>query len=168
MIAKLTPDNVASYRQLRLLALQTDPDAYFAIYDQVAHYSESYFHSELVSSPDSVFGYYGYFDADGTLLAYCYVQESYFLKTKHSVELLNLYVHPSVRNQGIASTLLSEVIKKIRNKKTIEIIFLTVIKGNNKAISLYTKLGFVSYAVKERSLKYHDRYFDEVFMRLDF
>ena len=50
-----------------------------------------------------------------------------------------LYVDSNYRNQGIATKLMNETIKQLKDN----LIYLVVLKENEKAFNLYQKLGFV-------------------------
>lgn len=164
-IRKLKKDDVFAYHDLRLQALERDNEAYFSTADEVKNKPLSYFESEIWSNPESTYGYYGYFCP--TLSAYICLQKPYFSKQHHTAEIFNLYVDSACRRRGIARELVEFVIQKVKQETKIEALFLSVMASNTAAQALYKKAGFVEYAIKEHSLKVGDRYFDEVFMRLD-
>ncbi len=165
MIKKLDSSNVGEYKQLRLLALQTDPDSYFSTYEEAVRLPDYSFEADLRSQANN-FGYYGYF-RDGKLVGYISLQLPYFQKQAHIGEIYNLFVHPDFRNGGIAHQLLQTVIEVAKNSPQTEVIFLSVMSENLVAIQLYKQAGFVAYAEKKKSLKVGDRYIDETLMRLD-
>lgn len=82
------------------------------------------------SSDEKIVGYlYGYIRDDG---------DAYIEKT---AQLEALFVLPTMRNNGVANSLLKEF-KKWCYEKSISIIILTVCYENNDAIKLYEKNGF--------------------------
>ena len=82
------------------------------------------------NNEEKIVGYiYGYVRDDG---------DAYIEKT---AQLEALYVLPTVRNNGIASSLIEEF-KKWCYKNSTNIIILTVCHGNDNAIKLYEKNGF--------------------------
>jgi ribosomal protein S18 acetylase RimI-like enzyme len=166
-IQKLTRDYLLEYKELRLRALQTDPQAYFATYEEVSRWPNHFFESEINAHAGSdVFGYYGYFDLMGKLRGYVNLSPSFFSTQSHIADLYNLYVQPEYRHQKIASYLMDNVIGAAQYAQ-LETIFLSVLSANVTALALYQKYGFIEYARKERSVKSSYQYLDEILMRKD-
>lgn len=63
-------------------------------------------------------------------------------------QISNIAVFPTWQGQGIGEGLLSYVIKNLRGP-TISVIYLEVRQSNEKAIKLYTKLGFTIDGVRK-------------------
>ena len=83
-----------------------------------------------------------------------------FAKKWEDGYLINgLYVDVNFRNQGIATKLMKEVMKKLKDN----LIYLIVLKENKKAFNLYQKLGFVviSDANNKFLMRYQKRDEDE-------
>lgn len=166
MIRKLTRQDAAAYKKLRLLALTTDPDSYFASFSEEAQRDESSFASEI-SAHAEPFGYYGWFDEQNVLCSYVQIAPAYFAKTKHTADLYNLYVHPEKRQQGVATELLSHVLSALSVGKQVEMVFLSVMHSNIPAQKLYEILGFQKIGEKKRSIKTVSAYLDEILMQLE-
>ncbi len=95
-------------------------------------WSKNLFASELASR----MAYYVLaFDGDSAV-GYCGIQS-----VAGEGSITNIAVHPSYRNQGIASSLLEQIIDYARAQK-LEFITLEVRESNINAIKLYTKYGF--------------------------
>ncbi len=63
-----------------------------------------------------------------------------FAKKWEDGYLINgLYVDSNFRNQGIATKLMTEIMKQLKDN----LIYLIVLKENEKAFNLYQKLGFI-------------------------
>lgn len=163
-IRVLNSQDATEYQSLRLLALSTDPDAYFSTFQEASALPLFAFEQEVRTQPEP-FGYYGWFE-DG-LKAYISLQMPYFEKQKHTADIFNLYVHPDYRRRGIATTMVTHCIERARQTHTIESLFLSVMDGNSKAIQLYEELGFKRYGNKQHALKSGTRYVNELYMRLD-
>ena len=73
-----------------------------------------------------------------------------------------MFVRPEARRQGVGGALLKAIVRAARD--TVEQLTLAVTEGNDGAIALYEKAGFVSYGVEPRSLKTASRYFDKGLM----
>jgi len=96
---------------------------------------------EILSDTDSIYNY-----KDGELiLGYLEIR-----LVDGVIDIMNLYVNPENRKQGIATSLMNEMFEKEEYNR----IMLEVNENNNEALRLYNKLGF-----KEISLR--DRYYGE-------
>lgn len=161
MIRHLSPDDAPLYRDLRLLALTTDPDAYFSTYEELVEKPIGYFQAELFGQDP--WGYYGWFHEDA-LVGYLSIDRSSYTKKRHIANLYNLYVHPAHRHGGIGSRLVDYVTDRLRLEPEIQSLELTVIEGNDPAIALYTRLGFQAFGHRPESVMARDRILGEVFM----
>jgi ribosomal protein S18 acetylase RimI-like enzyme len=166
MIRKLTRQDAHVYKQLRLLALTTDPDAYFASLSEEEKRDEWSIAAEI-SAHATPFGYYGSFDESNVLRAYVQITPAYWSKTQHTADVYNLYVHPDSRGSGVATELLMAMLSSLRSEKKTEVLFLSVMHTNTPAISLYKTLGFEQIGTKKRSVKLADRYVDEILMQIN-
>ena len=80
---------------------------------------------------------------DGTLAGYVFYQWSegpLKLKRKRGV-IYDLYVRPQFRNRGMGSALLKNALDELK-RRGVEIVQLTVVSKNNRALNLYKKHGF--------------------------
>lgn len=161
MIRHLSPADASLYRDLRLLALTTDPDAYFSTLDELVGKPLSYFQSEIFGNEP--WGYYGWFDSD-QLVGYISIDRSGYEKKKHIANLYNLYVHPSHRRKGIGKTLVTHVVEQARTLPEIHSVELTVIDGNDRAVALYTSLGFELFGKRPESVWAESRMLAELLM----
>ncbi len=79
----------------------------------------------------------------GTLAGYVFYQWGegpLKLKRKKGV-IYDLYVRPQFRNRGMGSALLKNALDDLK-RRGVEIVQLTVMSKNNKALNLYKKYGF--------------------------
>lgn len=165
-VAKLDQNSTLEYKELRLRALQTDPEAYFATYEELSRWPTHFFESEILNGNSGPFGYYGSFDMMGRLRGYVNLAAPYFSTQRHVCDLYNLYVQPEFRRQHLADELIN-VAMQAAVQGGIETVFLSVMSHNQPAIELYKKYGFVEYGRKARSVKTKYRYLDEILMRRD-
>ena len=80
---------------------------------------------------------------DGTLAGYVFYQWGegpLKLKRKKGV-IYDLYVRPQFRNRGMGSALLKNALDDLK-RRGVEIVQLTVMSKNNRALNLYKKYGF--------------------------
>lgn len=93
------------------------------------------------------------------LLAYSF---NYVIEDE--LHILNLSVRPEVQGRGFGKLLLSIILEDAR-KRMLRHIFLEVRKLNTKAISLYSKAGFVRAGI--RKAYYSDNGEDAILMELN-
>lgn len=63
-------------------------------------------------------------------------------------ELLTIAVHPDARRQGLARSLLTDLMADLKSRNCEEI-FLEVVDGNTAAIHLYHSAGFENRAIRK-------------------
>lgn len=91
--------------------------------------------------------YFGTFDENGDLIGYAGMWMSV-----DSGEITNVAVHPDYRRNGIASSLIDNLIQVCKVNK-LSSITLEVRESNCKAISLYNKLGFKKVGLRKNYYK---------------
>lgn len=150
-----TPD-AALYRDIRLEALQRNPEAFGSTFERENAQSLSW--SETVVGRADIFGAF----LDGTLagIAGFGVQES--PKHAHKALLWTMYVRTAARNSGLGRSLVGAILDHARGR--VEMVQLTVVSENEAAHRLYRTMGFVEYGHEKRALKHDGRYYDEILM----
>lgn len=89
------------------------------------------------------------------------------VKTRHKALLYGMYVKSAERGSGAADAIMKELIDEARG--SVEIVTLTVVSTNFRALRFYERWGFRAYGVEERSAKNGDGdYLDETLMALSF
>lgn len=155
-IRRLGPNDVQSYREIRLEALKAAPEAFGASYEGVSERPDSYFLDTITKLPT-----FGAFNGDRQVgLAGFFPNEG--LKQKHRGSLIQMYVRPEARGTGCAMALVETVVAYA--KTVVEQLHLSVTVGNQPAIRLYEKAGFTIYGTEPRALKVEGRYIDEHLM----
>lgn len=149
-----------AFQALRLDALQMNPEAFGSSYEEEAVMSIGNF--KEVYKKCAIFGA---FIADSLVgCAGFFIQSP--IKMQHRGVLFSLYVEPSCRNKGIASSLVKAVIDHA--KKSVLQLHTTVVTSNKSALNLYEKNGFIIYGTEPHSLKINDDFYDEHLMVLTF
>lgn len=156
-VRRLEAHDVVDYRELRLEALKSHPEAFMASWEDESGKPRAWWAERLAAS--TVFG--GWID-DSTLLgvAGCYLQAA--VKHRHKGVLWGMYVRPVARGSGLTAALVQRVIEHAR--PLAEEIKLTVVASNAAAHRLYSAAGFKQYGLERRALKVGEEYFDEVLM----
>jgi ribosomal protein S18 acetylase RimI-like enzyme len=158
-IRRLMPGDAGRYRELRLEALQRNPEAFGSTFEAENAEPLAFFSGRLESS--EVFG--AFHDSQLVGVAGLLIQKD--RKEAHKGYLWGMYVRPAARKSGVGRRLAEAIIECA--KRCVEIIQLAVVSDNEPARRLYTSLGFLEYGVERKALKHHDRYYDEVLMAMD-
>jgi RimJ/RimL family protein N-acetyltransferase len=158
-LRRLEASDVADYRELRLEALKSHPEAFGSSFEDESDQSQAWWAERLEAA--TVFG--GWID-DSTLLGVAGFRPQGGFKHRHKGVLWGMYVRPVARGSGLAAALVQRVIEHAR--PLVEEINLTVVASNAAARRLYTAAGFTPYGLERRALKVGDTYFDEVLMAL--
>ncbi|MHB1440292.1 MAG: GNAT family N-acetyltransferase [Cuniculiplasma sp.] len=77
---------------------------------------------------------------------------------------LGIVIKEEYRDKGIGRGLMQSVIEASKGK--LEVLILSVFTNNERAYTLYRKLGFVEYGRRPLAIKRGERYFDETLMYL--
>ncbi|WP_019241681.1 MULTISPECIES: GNAT family N-acetyltransferase [Bacillus] len=148
------------YQNVRLEALQNNPESFAASYEEEIEHSLEYYKFRLNESCTL-----GAFDNNKLIGVVSLVKESK-LKLKHKASIFAVYVSPEKRGLKIGKRLMIEAIKKAKDMEGIEQINLSVAVSNESAKKLYTSLGFEVFGREKRALKINHIYFDEEYMVL--
>jgi len=98
------------------------------------------------------------------LVANCQVDKGRFREER--VGTFGISVVKEHRGDGIGFQLARQVIDEARKKLGIYLVQLNVYAGNEKALGLYRKLGFIEYGRLPRAIAYKQRFVDRVHMYL--
>ena len=163
-IRKLSSEDAKVYWDLRLEALQQDPEAFATTYKDAISRVDPL--KRVASNLDSeVSATLGAF-IDNELVGMMTIAEEGAPKLRHRVNLFAVYVTPRVRGQRIGMALLQAVIEHSKQLPYVEKINLTVVSTNDRAIKLYEKVGFKSFGLEHHAMKIDDTYVDEIYMSL--
>ena len=155
-IRRLEISDAALYRDIRLEALQKNPEAFGSTFERESAQPLSWFEATLGRT--DIFGAF----LDGTLAGMAGYSAREGTKHAHKALLWTMYVRTAVRNFGLGKRLVGAVLDHARGR--VEMVQLTVVSENETARRLYRNLGFVEYGHEKRALKQDGRYYDEVLM----
>lgn len=155
-VRRLLPAEAALYREIRLEALKSHPEAFGSTFAAESAQPLSWFADRLDGA--AVFGAF-----DGAeLLGIVGFLARQGAKEAHKGVVWGMYVRPNARTAGVGRQLVEAVIGHARGH--VELLQLSVVSGNEPARRLYAGLGFVEYGLEKNSLKQNGRYWDEVLM----
>lgn len=123
-------------RELRLSALQESPEAFLSTHDEERSFSEDRWQAEfdrgtwhyrsIAARPISLLGVTR---EANTPIYECYLEY--------------MWVSPELRRSGIALDMLTSVLRNLR-QSGVQTAFLWVLNGNDAAVRLYHRAGFIS------------------------
>jgi ribosomal protein S18 acetylase RimI-like enzyme len=160
VVTLLSAEDAISYRELRLLALQSHPEAFGSSFEEESALSESAFAERLTSG--AVFGAW----SGAQLMGCAGLVGREKTKLRHKAALWGMFVRPEARGCGLGKRLLDEVIAYARPR--FQEVLLTVVEGNAAAHRLYISAGFEEYGREPCTIKIAAVYYHELLMRLPF
>ena len=155
-IRLLNPLDAEKYLDLRLGALQNSPEAFASSYEEEKDQPVERYKTRFQSEDSFTFGA---FDT-GELVGVITLVKEKLIKLSHRANIVAMYVSPEKRGSGIGKALVREAIKKAKELKDVEQVYLTVITTNEPAKKLYSLSGFEIFGTEKRALKLDHTYFD--------
>jgi RimJ/RimL family protein N-acetyltransferase len=169
LVRPLQPEDVYSFRDLRLEALQQHPASFASSVSEWEALSIDEMAKMLSrQTANVVFGAFACeFEADSGLVGIIGCLRQTKEKYRHKAMVWGMYVDPEWNGKGIGRALLERVIEHAREQLGLRQLHLTVTRGN-PAQGLYERMGFRGYGLEPRALHVGDGdYRDEVLMVLD-
>jgi len=155
-IRPLVRGEAALYRDIRLEALQQDPDAFSATFEHESAMPLTWFSERIVRG--NVFGAF----VDRNLLGVAGYWPQEGAKESHKAGLWGMYVRRAARGSGLGGRLIEAIADHAAGH--VELLQLGVATDNEAAIRLYQKTGFSEYGRELKALKRDGRYSDEILM----
>jgi ribosomal protein S18 acetylase RimI-like enzyme len=160
-IRRLTHDDAAAYRALRLRSFREHPEAFTTSYEELEQ--QPLADSEKRMSAAHI-KFWGAFE-DGRLVGYVGLERETRTKCRHKATLVSMYVAPEFAGRGIGRALVEALLAQAR-ADGLQLIVLTVTDGNDKAAQLYERCGFRSFGVEPHAIQVDGRFFGKNHMYL--
>jgi RimJ/RimL family protein N-acetyltransferase len=156
-IRRLTRDDVAAYRAIRLEALTVSPESYGTSPENFAARP-----MESLQAQMEQMTFFGVIDAAGELSGIVAYGRDDGERETHRGWLMQVYLKPTMRGTGAALALMEAAVAHA----STEVIQVHLMVGahNAPAIRLYEKAGFTIYGTDPRCLLVNGRYIDEHMM----
>lgn len=145
-VAPMKAADAGAYRALMLEAYADAEDAFTATVEERAGQPEEWW-ARRAADPAGDSVAFGAFDGD-RLVGAVAVVFSTRPKSRHTAELVGMYVRRSHRGTGVAGGLVEAVIERCAARGGIRSLKLTVTEGNDPAIRLYRAHGFREFGVE--------------------
>lgn len=159
-IREATPSDLSQYRELRLHALETAPTAFSSDHQVNLKQPMSFWERRLASDE---YGTIFFAQYENALIGMTGIRQNESPKTRHSAELISVYVRPEWRGLHIAKALIEGCIVWAK-ARGVNIVKLGVLSASTSAIRCYQRCGFTVYGTEPRGICYNGQYFDEYLM----
>ncbi len=162
-VRRLTGEDAATYRELRLRALREHPEAFFSDVEDEEGLTLADWAARF--RPEGPAATYGAFDGDRLVGVVTTIRDAR-RKTRHKATIAGMYVAAESRGHGIGRALLEHALAQLRAANGVELAQLCVVVGNTAARALYVSAGFVPYGIERSAAKLGGRYLDDEYMAL--
>ncbi len=154
-IIQFSPDDWQKYRDIRLLALQSDPHAFGSSYEEEINLPETDWRNRISVMRFAVI--------DGQIAGLIGLLRRENLASIHCGSIISLWVKPEFRGHGVAKSLLQNL-QNIAPSLGLRKISLQVTATQPAAIRLYEKMGFIKIGLLRENLLKDSVYLDEFLM----
>ena len=159
-IERLDASHALDYRALMLEAYDRHPQAFTSTVRERATMPLSWWESRLTSNLDGVFGAF----EEGKLAGIVGLAFEPREKARHKATLFGMYVSSQVRQRGLGYQLVQAALTEAQNRSGLRLIQLTVTAGNEAAINLYQRCGFIQFGLEPLAVRVGEDYFDKIHM----
>ncbi|MEP3277980.1 MAG: GNAT family N-acetyltransferase [Stappiaceae bacterium] len=157
MIHHLQPDDIETFKSIRLEALRQDPDAFATYAEDWERLSDDEWRSRLKSTQVFV-------AIEGTEpVGIMGLMRQAPSKAAHRASIIMVYVRPDQRGTGVADRLLASL-TDFASGSGIRQLELMVSAENPAAIGFYRKAGFEQVGLIPNGLLHEGRAFDQIVM----
>ncbi|EJR34587.1 MULTISPECIES: GNAT family N-acetyltransferase [Bacillus] len=159
MIRLLTKEDAEKYWDLRLQALQVNPEAFVTTYEEAIRQENPIkrVESNLTATTSCTFGA---FNEENHLVGVVTLLTEEREAYKHKGHIVAMYVDSQNRRNGLARELITNAIQRARDIK-LEQLTLGVVSTNEPAKKLYESMGFKTYGIEKRAIKVNGVYSDD-------
>ena len=145
-VRRLTPDDWALYREVRLASLLADPDAFASTHEREVGFGEETWRARLIAGPDGranacFVDIDGGADAGGGSDAVLGTAGVVYTEHHPAPMLVAMWVRPEARGRGSGRRLVDAVVDWAGERAEPEVV-LWVVRDNETAIGLYESCGF--------------------------
>ena len=152
-----------AFRELRLEALKSHPEAFSADYAIHEQFPPTFWVERLRQNVDSSEQAIFFAVADGALIGMSGVRRGESPKTRHGALIWGVYIRPGWRGHRLAERLLDACVNWARDHE-VRLVKLAVVTTNIAAIRSYARSGFTVYGVEPQAIKLGERCYDELLM----
>ena len=159
-IQRLDASHALDYRTMTLEAYDRHPQAFTSSVRERASMPLSWWESRLTGKLDVVLGAFD----DSRLAGIAGLAFESREKARHKATLFGMYVSADVRQRGFGLQLVQAVLAEARTHAHLRLVKLTVTAGNDAALNLYRRCGFVQFGLEPMAVRVGEEYFDKIHM----
>ncbi|ROL72858.1 GNAT family N-acetyltransferase [Pseudomonas protegens] len=159
-IQRLTPDDVEQYRALMLEAYDRHPQAFTSSVREREKLPLAWWAARLDGELDLLLGAF----SEGHLLGIVGLAFELREKARHKATLFGLYVTGEQRSSGLGYRLVQSLLAEAADHEGLRLVQLTVTAGNDAALSLYRRCGFVQFGLEPQAVCVGEDYLDKIHM----
>ena len=155
--------DAASFRELRLEALRTHPEAFGADYADSLERPAEFWEQRVRSGAGTDHGITYVAEAARALVGMTGIFRQDGAKMRHSAAIWGVYVQPAWRGAGLADALIAACVAWAR-ERALRLVKLAVVTTNAAAIRCYVRCGFSVYGLEPEVIYSNSLYYDELLM----
>ncbi|MDO9342115.1 GNAT family N-acetyltransferase [Pseudomonas pergaminensis] len=159
-VRTLEASDAEAYRALMLEAYGAYPQAFTSSVAERAAMPLSWWEKRLSSPLDRLLGAFEGDELAGIVGLAFEPRE----KARHKVTLFGMYVTQAYQQQGLGRQLVEAALAEARQYPRLKVIQLTVTAGNDAALALYQRCGFIQYGLEPLAVRVGVDYFDKIHM----
>jgi ribosomal protein S18 acetylase RimI-like enzyme len=148
------------YRPLRLDALQDSPTAFPADYFTSVNRPISFWEGRLGTNEISTISFA---EHENQLIGMMGIHRGESPKTKHSADILSVFVRPPWRGLHLAESRINACVESPKSRG-VNILKLGVTAASMSAVRDYQRYGFTIYGNEPRGISYNGQYCDDYWM----
>ncbi|MCL9655022.1 GNAT family N-acetyltransferase [Pseudomonas protegens] len=159
-IRHLTPDDAAQYRALMLEAYERHPQAFTSSVREREKLPLAWWGARLDGELDLMLGAFDRGRLAGIVGLAFELRE----KARHKATLFGLYVTAEQRGSGLGRQLVQHLLAEAAGYEGLRLVQLTVTAGNDAALSVYQRCGFVQFGLEPQAVCVGEDYLDKIHM----
>lgn len=141
-IQKLLPCQWQEYKELRLCALKTEPQAFASPYKKEVTYPDEKWQQKLQNVENGKIWIFFARNFDNKLVGMAGGYRDDNDLQNHSAQIWGVYVDKKKRGKGIAKSLMTKILKELKSNSDINMVTLEVNTDQESAKKLYESFGF--------------------------
>jgi RimJ/RimL family protein N-acetyltransferase len=160
-IRQAAEPDAAAFRELRLEALRSHPEAFGSDFETQNEFPLSHWADRLRALGDETMICFA--EHEGRLIGMCGIYRGRMKKIQHNATIFSVFVQPRWRGQHIAERLIEQCLQWAR-QQNILIVKLAVVTTNTSAIRCYARCGFTVYGIEPQVINHDGILYDELLM----
>lgn len=163
IINNLPLDRWNEYKELRLEALKTEPQAFAMTFEEEIKKTDEEWKKRLTPKDNANIRLFAELDNKLIGMIGCYRPE----ENPYTVEIITVYVSEDHRGHGYGKLLLQEILTEIKKLEDIKTVRLTVVETQKAALHTYRSCGFNIVNTLKDAVKFNGATYDEIVMEKD-